>query len=306
MSGALALGPRALVVVAALALTFVVACGSAAPAPSAHSGPKLTVIGTENFYSDLLTQIGGPRVRAFSFIKDPNVDPHQFEANAPSAALVADANLIIVNGLGYDGFIDRLIAASSRPNRIVISVSKLLGVGDETNVHLWYDPATMPKVAAAAADALGKLDPQNADYFAEQAAKYIARLGPVNAKIAQLRARYAGAPIAFTENVAGSMTAAIGLKLLTPPGFMRAIEQGIDPAPADVAAERDLITGRKVKVLIYNNQVTSDVTKSIFDLAVQSGLPIMGISETIPPGFVSFQDWMLSQLLDLESALAKG
>jgi zinc/manganese transport system substrate-binding protein len=282
------------------------AAPAATPVTAVNSGPRLTVIGTENFYSDLLTQIGGPRVNAFSFIKDPNADPHQFEANPPSAALVADANLIIVNGLGYDDWINKLIASSNRPSRIVIRVDKLLGAGDETNVHVWYDPATMPKVAAAAADALGRLDPQNAAYFNAQSAKYVAAFGPVNDKIASLRARYSGTPIAFTENVAGFMTDAIGLKVLTPLGFMKAIEQGIDPAPSDVAAERDLITGRKVKVLVYNGQVTSPVTKDIYDLAVKNNLPIVGVGETIPPGFATFQEWMLSQLNDLERALARG
>jgi len=163
----------------------------------------------------------------------------------------------------------------------------------------------MPIVAEAATAALIKLDPQNAAYYAQNKLAYLARLAPISAKVAQLRAKYAGTPIAFTENVAGYLTDAIGLKLLTPLGFMKAIEQGIDPAPADVAAERDLITGRKVKVLLYNTQVISPTTQQIHDLAVQNGVPIVGVAETVPPAFGTFQDWMLSQLNDLETVLAK-
>src|SRR5207249_11298481 len=190
-------------------------------------------------------------------LNDPNADPHEYEASPAAAKQVADAKLVIVNGIGYDDFMDRLIGASTKPDRIVINVQDLLGVKDDVNVHVWYDPATMPKVADAAAAALAKLDPQNAGYFADQSAKYLAALKTVNDKIASLRAKYPGAPIAFTENVAGYLTDAIGLKVLTPPEFMEAIESGTDPAPADVAAERDLLTGRRVKALLYNSQVTS-------------------------------------------------
>jgi zinc/manganese transport system substrate-binding protein len=120
-----------------------------------------------------------------------------------------------------------------------------------------------------------------------------------------LKARYAGTPVAFTEPVAQYLSDAIGLKLLTPEGFMRAVEQSIDPAPADVAAERDLLTGHKVKVLIYNGQVTSPLTKDIQDLAVKSGIPVVGVAETIPPAYKTFADWQLAQLDALEKALAK-
>jgi zinc/manganese transport system substrate-binding protein len=216
------------------------------------TGPPLAVIGTENFYADLLTQIGGSRVRATSFLNDPNADPHAFESNAQDAALVADAKLVIVNGLGYDAFMQKLLGASSKPDRVVLDVQQLLGLPDTVNVHVWYGPATMPKVAAAVSDALGKLDPQNTAYYAAREQAYLAALKPIADKSAELKAKYAGTPIAFTENVAGYLTDEIGLVVKTPAGFMKAIEQGTDPAPADVAAERDLFTAKAVRVLPHD------------------------------------------------------
>jgi zinc/manganese transport system substrate-binding protein len=279
---------------------------SGAPAPSTGaSGPPITVLGTENFYADLLAQIGGSRVSASSILNDPNADPHEYEASPAAAKQVADAKLVIVNGIGYDDFMDKLIGASTKPDRVVINVQDLLGVKDDVNVHVWYDPATMPKVAAAATDALSKLDPQDAAFFAAQRDKYLTSLKAVSDKVAALKAKYAGAPVAFTENVAGYLTDAIGLKVLTPPEFMEAIESGTDPAPGDVAAERDLITGKKVKVLLYNSQVTSPITQQIHDLAEQNGVPIVGVAETIPPAYKTFQEWQLAQLADLEKALAR-
>ena len=293
---------RAFVVLAIVALG---ACGpTASPSPSGSEAP-IAVLGAENFYADLLTQIGGSRVTASSILNDPSADPHEYEANPATAKLVADSKIVIVNGIGYDDFMDKLLGASTKSDRVVINVQDLLGVKDDVNVHVWYDPATMPKVAEAATAALAKLDPQNAAYFSAQKTKYLDGLKTVNDKIASLKAKYPGAPIAFTENVAGYVTDAIGLKVLTPPAFMEAIESGTDPAPADVAVERDLLTGHKVKALVYNSQVTSPLTEQIRELAVSSNVPVVPVAETIPPTFKTFQDWQLAQLDDLEKALAK-
>jgi len=287
------------------------AASSAAPASAqagglapVDSGPPLAVLGTENFYADLLTQIGGSRVAATSLINDPNADPHAFESSPQAAASVADAKLVIVNGLGYDAFMQKLLTASPNPDRVVIDVETLLGLPADVNVHVWYDPATMPKVAAAASDALSRLEPANAAYFAANEQAYLAALQPMTDKIAEIKAKYAGAPIAFTENVAGYLTDKIGLVVRTPVGFMKAVEEGTDPAPADVAAERDLFTTKAVKVLVYNSQVTSPTTQAIHDLAAQNGIPIVGVAETIPPEFHTFQEWQLAELSALEQALA--
>ncbi len=240
-----------------------------------------------------------------SVLNDPNADPHEFEASPQTAKLVADAKLVIVNGIGYDGFMDKLLGASNRPDRVVLNVQEILKKADDDNAHVWYDPATMPAVAESAAAALSQLDPPDASYFSAQKAKYLAGLKAIDDKIAALKAKYQGTPVAFTEPVAGYQADAVGLSVLTPEGFMRAVEQGLDPAPADVAAERDLLTGRRVKVLLYNSQVTSPLMKDIRDLAVASGVPVVGVAETIPAQFKTYQEWMLSQLAELEAALAK-
>jgi zinc/manganese transport system substrate-binding protein len=270
------------------------------------SGPPLSVVGTENFYADLLAQIGGSRVVAKSILDDPNVDPHEFESSPADAALTADARLVIVNGLGYDDFMRKLLGASSGQARTVIDVQELLGLADDVNVHVWYDPATMPKVAAATTDALSKLDPANAAYFAAREQAYMTALRPVADRIADLKAMYAGTPIAFTEDVAGYLTDRIGLVVKTPVGFMKSIEEGTDPAPIDVAAEQDLFTAKAVRLLVYNSQVTSPTTERMHDLAEQNGIPVVGVSETIPAAYRTYQAWQLAQVDDLSQALGGG
>jgi zinc/manganese transport system substrate-binding protein len=290
------------VLVLAAALLIASAC---APQGAPAAPGTIAVLGAENFYADLLTQIGGTKVTVSSILNDPNADPHAFEASPQTAKLVADAQLVVVNGLGYDDFMDKLLGASNKPDRVVLNVQDILKRADGDNAHVWYDPATMPAVAEAATAALAKLDPQDASYFADQEAKYLGALKAIDDKIAALKAKFNGTPVAFTEPVEEYQADAIGLTVLTPEGFMRAIEQGIDPAPADVAAERDLLTGRRVKALLYNSQVTSPLTTDIHDLAVTSGVPVVGVAETIPTQFKTYQEWMLAQLAELETALAK-
>lgn len=301
--------PIRLLVVLALALTACSGAPTASPVGStsgpaaASAGPPINVLGTENFYADLLTEIGGVRVAATSILNDPNADPHEFESSPQTAKQVADARLVIVNGVGYDDFMQNLLGASPDPTRVVLTVQQLMGYADDVNVHIWYNPATMPKVADAATQALSTLEPANAAYFAANEQAYLASLKPISDKIAELKAKYAGTPIAFTENVAGYLTDAIGLDLKSPIGFMKAIEEGTDPAPADVAAERDLFTSHTIKVLLYNIQVISPTTQAIHDLAVQQNIPIVGVAETIPAQFSTFAAWQLAQLQDLQTDL---
>ncbi len=278
---------------------------TAGPAPIGSAAP-IAVLGTENFYADLLARIGGARVSVASLLNDPNADPHAFESSPQAATLVADARLVVVNGLGYDAFMDKLLAASPSSNRAVISVQDLLTVPDGSNAHIWYDPSTMPAVATAVTAALDAIDPANAFYFDARKALYLASLQPIATKIAAMKTRFSGTPVAFTEPVAGYLAEAIGLRVLTPEGFQKSIEDGTDPAPADVAAESDLLTGKKVKVLLYNSQVTSPITTQMHDLAVSNGIPVVGVAETIPADYPDYASWQVGQLEQLDQALAGG
>jgi zinc/manganese transport system substrate-binding protein len=286
-------------VLATLLLLAVTGCGSGGGSPDG----KIHVVAGENFYGDLVSRIGGDLVTVTSILSDPNVDPHTYESSPQNAQAVADAVLVVKNGLGYDAFLDRLLAASPRSDRKVIDVQQLLGLPDGVNPHVWYDPATMPKVARAVADALEELAANSKTAIEANFKTYLDSFAPLTAKIADLRARYPGTPVAYTESVPGYLVAALGFEVLTPAGFARSIENGTDPAPADVAAEQDLLTGHKVKLLLYNSQATSPVTESVKTLAGQSGVPVVGVSETMPVGTGGFVDWQLAQLDAIESAL---
>ena len=264
---------------------------------------KIGTVAGENFYGDLISRIGGDLVSVTNILNDPNVDPHTYESSPQNAQAVADSSLVVENGLGYDAFLGHLLDASPKSDRALIDVGKLLGLTDGANPHVWYDPATMPKVGRAVADALEKLKPESKATIESNLKAYLDSFTPLTAKIADIKARYPGTPVAYTEPVARYLLDALGFQSLTPEGFARSIEGGTDPAPSDVAAARDLLTGHKVKVLLYNSQATSPVTDSLKTLAGQSGIPVVGVSETMPGGVSGFVDWQTSQLTAIETAL---
>jgi len=277
--------------------------GTATPAYAADAN-AITVSAGENFYGDLLHQLGGSKLRIYAFLSNPNADPHQYESNSGSARAIADSRLVIENGLGYDAFLDKLLQASPNPQRVVINVQALVGAADGTNPHLWYDPTVTPRVARAAADALAGLDPANAATYSANLGMVLTSLQPLADQVASLKSRFQGAPVAFTEPVYGYMAQAIGLAVLSPVEFMKAIEEGNDPPTQAVAAEQDLITQHRVKVLLYNSQTVTKITAGIRDLAVNNSIPVVGISETEPPG-QTYQQWQVGELGRLEAALSR-
>ena len=272
----------------------------ALPAPS-----RIVVVAAENFYGDIVGQIGGDRLAVTSIVSDPNVDPHEYETNARDAAAVANARLVIQNGLGYDAFMDRLLHASPSAQRKVIVVAELTGHKKGDNVHIWYDPPTVPKLAQTTLEALIQIDPAHAASYRHRYRVFQASLPPLTQAIAALKGQHAGTPVAATEPVFGYMAQAMGLNVITPVEFQTAIEEGRDPPAAAIAQMEDHLRKRQVTLLLYNTQTVSPITTRVRQLAKRAGVPVVGVSETLPPG-QSFQQWMLSELGQIRRALGPG
>jgi zinc/manganese transport system substrate-binding protein len=292
-----------LAVAAAVTATSLAACSSASADGGSASG-KIVAIGAENEYADVIGQVGGKYVQASAIMSNPNTDPHTFEASPAVAREVSAAQLIVQNGIGYDSFMNTIESAVPGSSRQVIDVQQLLGLPDSTpNPHLWYNPATMPKVADAIAADLATLQPAHAAYFKANAKAFIASLGPWNDAVAAFKKAYAGVPVATTEPVADYMLAAAGADNLTPWTFQADIMNGVDPSPQVLAAQKALFTDHKVKVFLYNQQVTDPLTQSLITLADQNGIPVVGVYETMPvPGY-DYQTWMLTEVQDLRKAV---
>jgi len=271
---------------------------------AAASATKIVAIGAENEYADVIGQIGGKYVNVSAIMSNPNTDPHTFEASPAVAREVSAAQLVVQNGVGYDTFMNTIESAAPSSGRKVIDVQTLLGLPDSTpNPHLWYDPKTMPAVANAVAADLGQLDPAQASYFKANAASFIASLSAWNSAIAAFKSAHPDVPVATTEPVADYMLQAVGADNMTPWTLQADIMNGVDPSPQNTALQNSLFTQHKVKVFLYNQQVTDSLTESFIKLAQENGIPVVGVYETMPTPGYDYQSWMLAEVNALDKAV---
>jgi zinc/manganese transport system substrate-binding protein len=277
------------------------------PAAGASSTGVVSVVAAENEYGNVAAQIGGRYVRVSSVESNPNTDPHTYEVSPSVAGEVAGASLVIQNGVGYDSFMNRLESASTNAERKVIVVQLLLGLPNSTpNPHLWYSPRTMPAVAKAIERDLAALDPSHAGYFRANLTKFDTSLQPWFAAIAAFKAKHAGTPAATTEPVADYLLQAMGIHNLTPFGFQADIMNGTDPTPQDIALENGFFSNHTVKVFCYNQQVVDSLTESIRAHAQRSGVPVVGVYETMPTPGYTYQSWMLAETRAIQKAVVSG
>ena len=297
---------KTLAVVAAAGVALAVSACSSGPAGSSSttSAHKIVAVGAENEYTSVLQQVGGQYVQASAIMSNPNTDPHTFEASASVAREISSAQLVVQNGVGYDTFMDSIEKAVPDSGRKLINVQKLRGLPDSTpNPHLWYDPATMPAVANAIASDLAAIQPAHAAYFKANARKFVSALGPWIQALGSFKEKYPNTPVAVTEPVADYLLQAAGADIKTPFEFQADIMNGTDPSAQDVALERSLFTGHKVKVFLYNRQVTDTLTESFISLAQANGIPVVGVYETMPTPGYTYQSWMLAETKALQQAV---
>ena len=288
---------------AVLGALVLAGCGGGAGAK--HAG--LQVVAAENFWGSIAGALAGSKATVRSIIVNPNTDPHSYEATPADARTCAAARLAIVNGIGYDNWAPKLLAASPLSGRITLTVGALLGLRAGDNPHQWYSPGNVMRVVAAIASDLARLDPADAAYFrGRERAFETTALARYRALIAQIRARYRGVPVGYSESIFQPLGAALGLRLLTPSSFAKAIAEGTDVTAADKQTVDRQAQQRLIKVWVFNSQnVTPDVQR-VSQLARAAGIPIATVTETLSPASDSFQQWQVSELEGLARALARA
>jgi zinc/manganese transport system substrate-binding protein len=262
------------------------------------------VVAAENFYGDMASQIGGANVTVTSILNSPDQDPHLFEASPETAKALTDAKIVIVNGVDYDPWMEKLLSAHKAPARKEILVGALVGHKPGDNPHLWYDPAYMKAAAKAFVGDLTAVDPAHKADYEQGYAKFVDSLKPLDDKIAAMRKSYAGQPVTLSEPVFGYQAGLIGLKVRNEK-FALAIMNNAEPTPSEVAGFENDLKGHKVKAMLYNAQASEPAVTKLVDLAKASGIPVVGVSETTPPNS-TYQDWMMGQLNALDKALSGG
>jgi zinc/manganese transport system substrate-binding protein len=281
-----------------LALLLALAAGQTARAAEG----KIAVVTAENFYGDIARQIGADRVDVVSIMNNPDQDPHLFETTPGVVRQISNAQVVIFNGANYDPWMEKLLAAAPRWNRVVITAAELVGAKAGDNPHLWYAPATMPAVAKAIAQAFAKADAEHASDYAVRLAATLASFTRVSLRVAQIKSKHSGDAVTATEPVFGPMADALGLTMRNQ-RFQLAMMNDTEPSARDVAEFENDLKQRKVKLLIYNSQVSEKLTERLRAIAKTAKVPVIGVTETQPAN-ISFQDWMLGQLEAVDKALS--
>jgi zinc/manganese transport system substrate-binding protein len=293
---------------AALAAAALAAgCSTAASgtqAASSRPGKKIVVVAAENFWGSIAGQLGGAHVTETSIITNPSTDPHAYEPAATDARAIAAAQLVIVNGIGYDPWAPKLLAANPVQGRTTLTVGNLLGLKDGDNPHQWYSAAHVRQVIAAITADYKQLDPADAAYFQRQQTTFeTTALARYNQLIAQIRARYAGTPVGASESIVSPLADTLGLKMATPYSFLKAISEGSEPAAKDKATIDAQIADRQIKIYIYNSQnATPDVAAQVREARAEH-IPVTTVTETLAPATATFQQWQVSELEGIENAL---
>jgi zinc/manganese transport system substrate-binding protein len=264
---------------------------------------EIKIVAAENFYGVVAQQIAGSDAEVTSILSNPNQDPHEFTTNAATAKAVADADIVIYSGIGYDAWMEKLLGTQGRPGRVVINVSSLIGAKDGDNPHIWYDPRTMPALADKLAEALAERIAQRRPIFQMKVSDFKKSMQPEIDKIAALKAAYQDTPVTATEPVFGYMADALGFKMLND-DFQVNVMNDTEPSAAETAAFEKSLATKSVKLLFYNSQVTDPATDRIKKLAQKAGVPIVGVTETQPPDQKTYVGWMLHELHAVEAGLA--
>ncbi len=294
----------AVLLVTGLTLT---ACTSATPVTGVTTnGRVVQVVAAENFWGSIVGQLGGAHARVVSLITNPNTDPHAYEPTAADARVLAGSQLAVENGIGYDPWVDKLLSADST-GILTLNVGEVLGLAAGANPHRWYNPADVRTVIGAITADLQRLDPTDRAYFAARREHFeTVSLAPYDAAIASIHARYSGTPVGASESIFAMLAPSLGLDLITPPTFLKAISEGTDVSVADKETIDTQIRDHRIKLYVYNSQnVTPDVQAQLREVRTEH-IPLATITETLQPAHDTFQAWQTRQLLSIESALSRA
>jgi zinc/manganese transport system substrate-binding protein len=239
-----------------------------------------------------------------SILSSPDQDPHLFEASPDTAKSLTDAKVVIVNGVDYDPWMEKLLSAHNAPGRKEIIVGKLVGRKAGDNPHLWYDPAYVKAAAKALTADLAAVDPAHKAEYEKGNAQFLESLKPLDAKIAEIKKKYAGQSVTLSEPVFGYQAQLIGLKVRNEK-FALAVMNNAEPTPSEVAGFENDLKGHKVKAMMYNAQASEPAVQRLVQIAKDNKIPVVGVSETEPPNS-TYQDWMMGQLDALDKALSGG
>jgi zinc/manganese transport system substrate-binding protein len=301
--------------VAGLLAVFVIAPGIFGPgaSPSSSSSPSVTrtgptgvvkVLATTNVWGDIAKQLGGDWVEVTVIIDDPMQDPHSYEASARDQLAVNDAEVIVMNGGGYDDFMTTLIQAADQAKVVQMAVPAEESTGESDvhahshdNEHVWYDFDSVGEFSQNFVAALTDIRPESFTDVNKNYDAFKLELDNLQVRLEGLAGHSLGLGVLATEGVGNLLLEHAGFENLTPEVLADAIEEETEVPPAALAKAETLIKNDLVSILVTNAQVEDQVSQRLRKLAETEGVPVVQFSELIPEAGMSYFDWM-NQVID--------
>jgi zinc/manganese transport system substrate-binding protein len=292
------------VVATLLTAGLLTGCATTAPRVGLAADGRISVVAAENFWGSIAAQLGGDKVSVTSVVSNPDTDPHDYEPTPTDARALAESQVAVVNGVGYDPWAPDLLAANPSPHRVIVDVGQLVGVRPGGNPHRWYSPDDVHRVIDRITADYQRVDPGDAAYFARQRSTFLNQaLAPYTALVAQIRARYAGTPIGASESIVTPLARGLGLTLVTPQSFLDAVSEGGDPTVADKTTVDRQIAGHQIEIYVFNSQNSTPDVQAQVRAARAEHIPVATVTETLTPEGATFQAWQVRQLRGIEQAL---
>ena len=295
---------------AGLAVALVVAaCGSTGPSAASSgssAGAPIRVIATTTIFADIVRNVGGSCVSVDSIVP-PGVGPEDYEPRPDDARRIADAQLIVSNGVGLDNFLDKLLAAnsSSAPRLVLGDGIPTIDVGGRPNPHFWLDPALVRTYYVPAIETkLESLAPACAPTIRAGAAAYTKQLADLDA---ELLARVATIPAANRTLVTAHdafpyFARHFGFQVI---GVIVA-NVGQEPSAADLATLVNTIKSAGVRAIFSEAQFSPKLAQT---LAAEAGVQTVVsdlLTDALGPNgetYLSLMRWDVNRVV---SALTGG
>ncbi|KEZ76277.1 metal ABC transporter solute-binding protein, Zn/Mn family [Salinisphaera hydrothermalis] len=273
---------------------------------AASAASPVRVVAAESSYGSVVETIGGSHVKVVSLLDSPSVNPHQFEASPRIGRQLANANLVVMNGLGFDGWMEPLLSGTSNPKRVVIRAADAASgiVSSDKNEHLFYSPQAMLATASQVAGALARIDPAHTAAYRQGLVRFQAQMLGVYGALQKLIAAHPNLTVTATVPVYNYMLALLGYHELYR-DIQYASEENSQPSAQQVKTFIQALQQHKVDLLIYNVQVHNRLTDQEVQTARDSGVPTVGVS-AIPLHGENYAQWQIKQLKAIKQALDKG
>lgn len=279
------------IAIAALAsvgmLASVAACGSGQS--TSEKNGTIEVAASVNQWGTVAKALGGDNVNVTSIINSTNVDAHDYEPTTSDIAKLQKAQVIIVNGAGYDAW---AVKAAQTANAIIVNAAEIGGVNDGENPHVWFSADVRKAVAQAITEAYEQADAAKKNDFDKMNDQWAAEENNVESKIAEVKQKTDGLAYAATESVASYLAEDMGLADATPSGYARAAANESEPTPTDIKQFTDALKVGEIKLLVVNTQEESELTGKITDAAKSVEVPMVELTEQMPEQYDSLTAWM--------------